>query len=112
MVVSARGTFTASPAKLVFTQGARHVVAASILLNACATQRAKGDVALILLYPTKKLFRHGFLTRFRAMPKVSTLKAYFSLASWARQMYIILIFGPDVGLTARFRAPTHHFVPI
>ena len=52
MVICTGGTFSTGPAELVFTQGTRHMIAASVLLDACATQGAKGDVALILLHPT------------------------------------------------------------
>ena len=88
------------------------MIATSIFLNACAAQRTKGYIALILLYPTKELFLHGFLTGLLSMPHVSTLKAYLSFTCWACQMHIILVFSPDVGVTSWFWTPTNHFVRI
>ena len=110
MIILTRSTLPTGPAELVFTQGARHMIATSVFLNACAAQGAEGDVTLVFLHPTKKLFRHSLLTRLLSMPKVSTLEANLSLTCRTGQMDIILVLRPNICFAARLRAPAHHFV--
>ena len=53
MIVTRGGARPARPTELILTYVASHMIATSVFLDTCATDRAKGDVALILFNPTK-----------------------------------------------------------
>ena len=81
MTFSSRGTSTTSPAELVLTEGACHVIAALVFLNSCAAHGAERDIALVLFCPTLKLHIHSLLTGDQlSMPVVPALKANFCCA--------------------------------
>lgn len=81
MTFSSRGTSTASPAELVLTESAGHVIAALVFLDSRTAHWAKRDIAFVLFCPTLELHIHSLLTGDQlSMPVVSALKANFCCA--------------------------------
>ena len=106
MSVGSRCTLATSPAELVLTEAARHVVAALVLLDLTAARGTEGNVVFVLIGPAFKLTLQGFFTSDRlAMPFVSAIETDFGFAGRTLQLSGISVLGLNMCITARFSAP-------
>ena len=113
MVVSARGTASARPAKLIAAERASHVVAARILLDPRAAARAERDIVLVLLHPTFELAANRLLTAdCFSMPHIAALEAHLCGAGWAHYLADVSILRLDMRLTPCLGAPAHQWISL
>lgn len=81
VVVCGACTRATSPAKLIATEAAGHVIAALVLLDTSAAHWAERDIIFVLVCPSRKLAFHCLFARYVfAMPLVATLEANFCAA--------------------------------
>lgn len=98
----------ASPAELILTQVASHVIATRVLFDLGLAAWTKADVVFVLSGPLLKLFAHSSFTALvLTVPNVSTIETHLCFALRALKFLNALVSGSHMHLTSCLGAPPY-----